>query len=183
MLDWGCAISGSNVTLSLSPSNKRSRMASGLRRSGRLVRGNVDPEHLSSIATLSSYPDGRPSNEFEKLIAQLNRQSFPSQQYAKIDDIILYSLFSSKKNFTYTRRLVPSPALTASQSSSATSAPLIPSSPNFIDEHARRIYLLQKKTIPADQLASEAILQEASHLIVSALPEIFNDIDRPVVQQ
>jgi len=55
-----------------------------------------------------SYPDGPPSSDIERWVAKLDLQSFPSHDYARIDDILVYSLFGSKRCFKYYRALLPS---------------------------------------------------------------------------
>lgn len=47
---------------------------------------------------VSSYPDGPPANTFEKTIALLNLQAFPRKLYAVADDVLVFSLFATKKN-------------------------------------------------------------------------------------
>jgi hypothetical protein len=43
------------------------------------------------------YPDGPPHTTFENAIALLNKEAFLASPYAEIDDIIVWSLFSSKR--------------------------------------------------------------------------------------
>jgi len=54
-----------------------------------------------------SYPDGPPTSEIEKWVAKLDLQSFPSQDYARIDDILVYSLFGYKRPSKYYRAVLP----------------------------------------------------------------------------
>jgi hypothetical protein len=44
-----------------------------------------------------SYPDKEPVNDFERRVASLNQQSFPWKELSVVDDILVYSLFSSKR--------------------------------------------------------------------------------------
>lgn len=44
-----------------------------------------------------SYPDSPPSTDFEKKVASLDQQSFPWKELSVVDDILVYSLFSSKR--------------------------------------------------------------------------------------
>lgn len=44
-----------------------------------------------------SYPDGEPANEFERRVALLDQESFPWEELSEVDDVIVYSLFSSKR--------------------------------------------------------------------------------------
>ena len=54
-----------------------------------------------------SYPDGPPISDIEKWVSKLDLQSFPSQDYARIDDILVYALFGSKRSFKNYRALLP----------------------------------------------------------------------------
>ena len=46
---------------------------------------------------LPSYPDKGPINDFERRVASLNQQSFPWKELSVLDDVLVYSLFSSKR--------------------------------------------------------------------------------------
>jgi hypothetical protein len=74
-----------------------------LRRSSRKAkRPNYDVD-----LNVSSYPDGAPANELERVISSLNLQTFPADLYAAADDIIVYSLFATKSRETSYRALKP----------------------------------------------------------------------------
>ncbi len=45
----------------------------------------------------ASYPDGPAQTDFEKMVAQLDKEAFNAVQYARVDAIITYALFSSKR--------------------------------------------------------------------------------------
>jgi hypothetical protein len=53
------------------------------------------------------YPDGAPITEFERAVAQLNFEAFPSSSYAQIDEILVWSLFASKRRNTSRQALKP----------------------------------------------------------------------------
>jgi len=44
-----------------------------------------------------SYPDGPPATALERCIARLDRESFEASVFAKVDDILAFSLFASKR--------------------------------------------------------------------------------------
>ena len=44
-----------------------------------------------------SYPDKDPITDFERRVAALDQQSFPWKQLTAVDDVLVYSLFSSKR--------------------------------------------------------------------------------------
>ncbi|KAJ7721569.1 hypothetical protein DFH07DRAFT_857787 [Mycena maculata] len=44
----------------------------------------------------SSYPDGKPDSPFEKMVALLNGQAFPSARLAHLDDLVVYAMFATK---------------------------------------------------------------------------------------
>lgn len=57
------------------------------------------------------YPDGRACNDIERLISRLDLQSFPAAPYARVDDIIVYALFASKRHPNGYRSLRPATAM------------------------------------------------------------------------
>jgi len=58
----------------------------------------------------SCYPDAPPSTEFEKMVAKLDLEAFPSSNFARIDDIPAYALFATKRSPRNYRALVPTRA-------------------------------------------------------------------------
>jgi hypothetical protein len=56
---------------------------------------------------VTSYPDGLPADTFEKVIADLNAESFSSKDYAPADNVLVYSLFAAKKYYNSYRALNP----------------------------------------------------------------------------
>jgi hypothetical protein len=77
-----------------------------LRRSTRNVGKTVD----YSMDSMSLFPEGPPANDLEVLIHSLNLQAFPSSAYARVDDILVYALFSTKRSPNYYRALLPATA-------------------------------------------------------------------------
>lgn len=58
----------------------------------------------------SCYPDAPPSTEFERIVARLDLEAFPSSNFARIDDILTYALFATKRSPRNYRALVPTRA-------------------------------------------------------------------------
>jgi hypothetical protein len=65
-----------------------------LRRSTRNQGRTVD---YASIDSVSFFPDGPPTNEVERTFHDLNLQAFPCTSYARVDDILVHALFSTKR--------------------------------------------------------------------------------------
>ena len=74
-----------------------------LRRSS---RHHGKPDYSTDLR-VSSYPDGPPANPLEAMIADLNREAFPSESYAAVDDLLVFSLFATKKCAKSYRALKP----------------------------------------------------------------------------
>ena len=68
-------------------------MATKLRRSTRATTSKI----VFSEDNSPSYPDGPPANEFERRISLLNEESFSWEGLSGVDDVLVYSLFSSKR--------------------------------------------------------------------------------------
>ena len=62
----------------------------------------------STVNQEYSYPDGPPTSDIERWVSKLDLQSFPSQDYARIDDILVYALFGIKRSSRHYRALLPS---------------------------------------------------------------------------
>jgi hypothetical protein len=57
----------------------------------------------------SWYPDSAPRTERERVIHQLNLQAFPIEPYAKLDDVLVFSLFATKRRSRSYRGFDPTP--------------------------------------------------------------------------
>lgn len=66
---------------------------SNLRRSTRATKSKVSYSEIFSPC----YPDQNPANEFERRVESLDQQSFPWEELSAVDDLLVYSLFSSKR--------------------------------------------------------------------------------------
>ena len=53
------------------------------------------------------YPDGPPVTPVERWVSQLDQETFPSDDYARIDDIVVYCLFATKRSPRFYRALKP----------------------------------------------------------------------------
>jgi hypothetical protein len=149
-----------------------------LRRSSRLQ----ETKTLSTpVPPVTSYPDGEPVTEFENLVARLNSQSFPSLEYGRIDDIVVYALFASKKNFSYYRRLEPASAL--DDPSPTPANPGISSRPGLTNEQAITFCRLYNDNLPVHKRSSEESIASVARLICSSLPDIFGMNDLPLLTQ
>lgn len=84
-----------------------------LRRSQR-SSSSIDYSELST----SSYPDGPPLSKFESSVEELNRETFHTSVYTRVDGIIVFSLFTGKHHRRSTRKIVfdsvgPPPTISA----------------------------------------------------------------------
>jgi hypothetical protein len=73
-----------------------------LRRSSRVKQKVCFEEDIS-------YPDGPPVTPVERWVSRLDQleETFPSDDYARIDDIVVYCLFASKRTPIFYRALKP----------------------------------------------------------------------------
>jgi hypothetical protein len=76
-----------------------------IRKSGRLAQAPLRNYH-----DYLPYPEGEPISQFEKAIAELNKMAFPSSPYAAVDDVLVFSLFASKRKGSHLRSLQPVPS-------------------------------------------------------------------------
>jgi hypothetical protein len=60
-----------------------------------------------SAQLAASYPDGLPANNFERLISDLNLETFPANDYTRVDDILTNVLFATKRRHRSYRALKP----------------------------------------------------------------------------
>jgi hypothetical protein len=80
--------------------------AMAFRRSTRLRKNLNYYENLSKV---SVYPEGLPDSEPERMFHALNLEAFTSKSYARVDDILVYSLFATKVRHRNYRALDPYP--------------------------------------------------------------------------
>jgi hypothetical protein len=59
---------------------------------------NVKPNHSYVEDIQPSYPENQPKSPLERILAQLNSESFPSSDYARVDNILLSSIFGPKRH-------------------------------------------------------------------------------------
>ena|ERR1700760_42079 len=157
--------------LGINPIRKRSRnhtfkpivTMSSLRRSTRTKR-----TVKNDIPLVSAYPDMAPATDFERKIAFLNGQSFPSSLFSEVDDILVYALFASKKRQRSYRACIPDTAFNASKLSISNEQGIT----------IRHIY--GRHTQGPNGIAGVSIACQA---LVTELPSIFKEDGIPIVQQ
>ena len=137
----------------------------------------------SSLTPIPAYPDSKPSTDFEHFVSRLNMESFPASQYSKIDDILVYSLFVSKKHFRYRRRLQPPSVFLSDTDTLPTSGGPISSAPTFTNEDASTLYRIYQASVPKEEMTSELTITRATEDICSSMPNIFNPDDSGVLKQ
>lgn len=74
-----------------------------MRRSARIR----PPIRYDGDAQTSVYPDGPPSGGLEVVLARLNLEAFPAAEYARVDDLLVYSLFATKSHPNSYRAWIP----------------------------------------------------------------------------
>lgn len=152
-----------------------------MRRSARIAEKEKEQP---ATPPLSSYPEGPPASEFEEFVSRLNQEAFHSDDYSRIDDILVYSLFSSKHHLSYNRRLLPQAALAPPGTSHPSNSEVIlASAPSFTNLHASRLYDLQKGIITEEEKQSEDTISKAASLIVSSMSDLFKSSDLPILRQ
>jgi hypothetical protein len=73
-----------------------------LRRSAR--RSGKDKVVFKDTET-QCYPGGTPATDFERMVAKLDSEAYPSARYAAVDDAIVYVFFQKKKETNYYNQL------------------------------------------------------------------------------
>ena len=68
-----------------------------------MLRRSSRPAKQINYSEPSIYPDVPPASELERAIDSLNLESFDCGCYAQVDDVLVYSLFSNKRNPGYYR--------------------------------------------------------------------------------
>jgi hypothetical protein len=109
-------------------------------------------------------------------------QAFPASQYSKIDEILVYSLFVSKKHLSYARRLKPPPVFLDDATALQTS-PILSSTPSFTNQHASTLYRIYQASVSTEKIEWESTITHATQLISSAMPDIFATEDFDVLKQ
>jgi hypothetical protein len=120
---------------------------------------------ITDIAT--GYPEDSPSSPFEKLVARLNRQAFPEASYSRVDDILVYSLFATKRRDTWSRSLDPTP---------------VNSTREVTREEGVAIRHICKEHITTSSPTPDECHQ-ASAVLVQQFPQFFSQVTMPIVEQ
>lgn len=137
-----------------------------LRRSTRSIK----KVQYSEEAFTPSYPDGPPATEFERRVASLNSQSFPSDPFAAVDDILVYAFFGSKSRPNGYRALTPARAFGQLQ-------------PSITKDQGLAIRHLYQKFIPEQGQGSKEDLRNAAKAIFSQFPTLFTPNHQPIIEQ
>ena len=119
----------------------------------------------------TSYPEGEPATLLERQLAALNQESFSSQELAAVDDLLVYSLFATKRRHASYRAL-RTPFL------SQTPRNISRDEGVFISEQYHE--LLGKTTGGVPELQ---IIQESARTIQTRLPHLFQESDVNVLAQ
>jgi len=137
-----------------------------LRRSARCIK-----RVQYSEASTPSYPEGPPATEFERRVASLNSQSFHSDPFAAVDDVLIYSFFGSKSRPNGYRAMTPVRAFGQLQ-------------PTITKDQGLAIRHIYKQFVPEQGRGDEKALKNAAHAIFSQLPTLFtSDHDLPIIEQ
>jgi len=123
-----------------------------------------------SEAFTPSYPEGPPATEFERRVASLNSQSFHSDPFAAVDDVLIYSIFGSKSRPNGYRAMTPARAFGQLQQS-------------ITKDQGLTIRHLYKQFVPEQGKGDKEALQKASHAIFSRFPTLFTAVHLPIIEQ
>lgn len=107
-----------------------------------------------------SYPDKEPVNEFERCVASLDQQSFPWKQFSAVDDMLVYSLFSSKR-WTNGYHAIKTEHVFGEEDTPVTA------------EKGILIRNITREYLPERGVRSTPDFEKAARALVQALPEIF----------
>jgi hypothetical protein len=121
----------------------------------------------------SCYPDDPPITPLEKLIDRLNNEAFPSEQLARVDDLIVYALYASKRH--------PNNPL-AFQSSTVLECDNTKQLPTGHEDgialcHLYHEYVNERETVQPEKIA------KLTDAICKRFPTLFCDSDVPVLYQ
>lgn len=136
----------------------------GLRRSSR----KTEKVHYGD--TSPSYPENPPQNLFEQRIATLNHQSFPSPYFSVVDDVLVYSLFSSKRRTNGYRTMIPECAFKDT-------------TPPITKEQGIAIRRIYKDCVGEQGTGQEENIRAACGTMQMVLPEIFTRDNLPILRQ
>jgi hypothetical protein len=124
-----------------------------------------------------SYPDGQPCNDIENLVAQLDLETFPITSYARVDDILVYSLFASKRHPDGFRALKPATAFGPIMDKGQAHCP------SFTDDHAMEICHIFNYHIRTKEGFRMGAIEDATNDIFHHAPQIFQNGDERVLRQ
>jgi hypothetical protein len=154
------------------------------RRSTRCKRKRNEDQREEASAPM--YPDGVPSNELERTIARLDKEAFPILSYGRIDDIVVYSLFASKRCPEYYRAMKPSPFYKendVAETDGDGQRPILESEPSFTTADALAIAYIFNRRIPRGTMPTKDALRQATNEIIEELGQFFQESDGEILQQ
>jgi hypothetical protein len=137
----------------------------GLRRSSR----KTEKVHYGDTIS-PSYPEKPPQNLFEQRIATLNHQAFPSSSFSLVDDVLVYSLFSSKRRTNGYRTMIPERAFKDMN-------------PPISKEQGMAILRIYKDCVGEQGKGLEENIRAACGSMEMVFPEIFTRDKLPILRQ
>ena len=128
---------------------------------------NVRPNNSYVEDIEPSYPENKPKSPLERIVAHLNQESFTSSDYARVDTILVYSIFEPKQHPNSYRALqLP---------------PVFPNIQTLVT-NATEICQIYNMHCPDGQRGLEEAVKHASISIHKASP-LFVDQDLPIIEQ
>ncbi|KAH7929209.1 hypothetical protein BV22DRAFT_1029843 [Leucogyrophana mollusca] len=135
---------------------------SSLRRSSR----GLNKKPVSYVHSHVGYPDTAPTSDVEKFVARLDKEAFKVDQYAAVDDAIVFALFSKKVRPTYYNALHPAPSSHVSMPTAEEGIKIIKACDELINR--------DHPTFQACQMASLALIERFG--------SIFSTSDKAIIR-
>jgi hypothetical protein len=117
-----------------------------------------------------SYPESAPQNRFEERIAQLNNESFDMSSFSIVDDVLVYSIFSSKRHTHGYRTMIAERAFREEASL-------------INKEQALTIRHIYKDCVGEQGKGTEESIKAACDYMAEALPNVFSRDREPILHQ
>ena len=150
------------------------RRSTRVKRKWNYAQGQVD---------VPNYPEGNPKGILEEMVALLNQQSFPFMSFGRVDDMLVYSLFASKRHPKGYRAIKPASFAYRKVSEDIEGGgSILESEPLFTLDNglilAQLFNMHLKGTLP-----QQDSLTLVSGEIMQRLPHLFQQSDRPILEQ
>lgn len=136
----------------------------------RSTRASTSKKTYNDNEFAPSYPEKPPDSNFESHVASLDQQSFPWKQFSMVDDVLVYSLFSSKRRTKGYRSIYAARVFGETDRPVTVEVGLLIR--NLIEE-----YLPQKEERNAEDFVNTA------RALVEALPNVFSQDKMDIVEQ